>query len=126
MDKQSVIQRLKELNIYHLFSYRPEVKVIPAVMPEGETIEAATAGISNGKRWMLVFGKSHVYFIHVHPINGTHSRKVAYNDLTGYELRKGLVFGKINLELGKETMKVDNVHRRTIGQIQGVLDTYAG
>lgn len=126
MDKQRVTQRLKELNIYHLFSYRPEVKVVPAVLPEGETIEAATAGISNGKRWMLVFGKRHVYFIHVHPINGTHSRKVAYSDLTAYELRKGLVFGKIKLELGEETMKVDNVHRRTIGLIQRVLDTHAG
>ncbi|GEM_PF-6122066 len=126
MDKQSVVKRLKDLNVYHLFSYRPEVKVVPNVLPGGEKIEAATAGISNGKRWMLVFGKSHVYFIHVHPVNGTLTRKVAYADLTDYDLRKGLLFGKINLEISGETIKVDNVHRRTIGQVQAVLDSYAG
>jgi len=126
MDKQSVVQRLKALNVYHLFSYRPEVKVVPAALPEGETLEAATAGISNGKRWMLVFGRSHVYFIHVHPINGTHTRKVPYADLTGYHVSKGLMFGKIILEPGQETIKVENCHRRTMARVQEVLDSYAG
>ena len=108
MDKQSVVQRLKELNVYQLFSYRPELKVVPAALPEGETLEAATAGISNGKRWMLVFGQSHVYFIHVHPINGTHTRKVPYADLSNYQVNKGLLFGNIMFELGEETIKVEN------------------
>ena len=126
MDKQSVVQRLKALNVYQLFSYRPELKVVPAALPEGETLEAATAGISNGKRWMLVFSRSHVYFIHVHPVNGTHTRKVPYVDLTSYHVSKGLLFGKIVLELGQETMKVENCHRRTMGQVQTVLDEYAG
>jgi hypothetical protein len=125
MDKQSVVQRLKMLNIYQLFSYRPELKVVPATLPEGETLEAATAGISNGKRWMLVFGRMHVYFIHVHPINGTHTRKVPYADLTDYQVSKGLLFGKIVLDLGQETIKVENCHRRTMGQVQAVLDDYA-
>ena len=126
MDKQSVVQRLKELNVYQLFSYRPELKVVPAALPEGETLEAATAGISNGKRWMLVFGQSHVYFIHVHPINGTHTRKVPYADLSNYQVNKGLLFGKIMFELGEETIKVENCHRRTMRQVQEVLDQYAG
>ncbi len=126
MDKQSVVQRLKELDVYQLFNYRPELKVVPATLPAGETLEAASAGISNGKRWMLVFGNTHLYLIHVHPVNGTHTRKIAYTDMTGYNVSKGLLFGKVLLELGQETVKIENCHRRTMGQIQTVLDKYAG
>lgn len=126
MDKQSVVQRLKALNVYQLFNYRPELKVVPAALPEGETLEAASAGISNGKRWMLVFGRSHVYFIHVHPVNGTHTRKVPYADMTDYQVSKGLLFGKIRFQLGQESINVENCHRRTMGRVQEVLDQYAG
>lgn len=124
MDKQECIRRMRDLNVYDLFHYRPEAKIIPRILPEGEYIEALSAGISAGMRWMLVFGRSHAYFIHVHPVNGTKSRKLSYGELTGFEIKKGFFFGKITLEIGEEKIKVENCPRKTMARVEQVLDRY--
>ncbi len=126
MNKQECIRRLKELNVYDLFHYRPETKVIPRILTEDERIEAVSAGISAGRRWMLVFGITHVYFIHVHPVNGMKNRKVPYGEITGFEVRKGFLFGRIVLFLGEEKIKVENCPRKTIPAVEGILNLYAG
>lgn len=126
MDKPSCIDRLKELNVYDLFSYRPEVKVIPRILPEGERIEAASAGISAGKKWMIVFGTTHAYFIHVHLVNGTITRKVPYDSVDRFETGRGLLFGKIILTLGEETITIENCPRKTIRQVEEALRRYVG
>jgi hypothetical protein len=124
MDKQSSTKRLKELNVYDLFSYRPEIKLIPRVLPEEENIEAASAGISAGLKWMLVFGRNHIYFIHTHPVNGQKTRKVPYDSITAFTAQKGFFFGKILLSMGEENIKIENCPRRTIPQVQRVLGEY--
>lgn len=121
MDKQECIRRMKDMDVYDLFHYRPETKIIPRILPDGEYIAALSAGISAGMRWMLVFGGDHVYFIHVHPVNGTKSRKVPYGDLSGFEVKKGFLFGKIILEIGEEKIKVENCPRKTIPRVEQVL-----
>jgi hypothetical protein len=121
MDTQECRRRLQELKVYQLFSYRPETKIIPRILPEDETIEAASSGISAGMKWMLIFGKKHVYFIHVHPVNGTKSRKLPYAGMTGFEVKKGLLFGKIVLVSGDERIKVENCPRSTVDRVEQVL-----
>ncbi|HDQ14073.1 MAG TPA: hypothetical protein ENN41_04580 [Sediminispirochaeta sp.] len=121
MDKAPHITRLKELNLWDLFHYRPELKVLPRILPQEESIEAATAGISAGKRWMVVFGKEAAYFIHVHLVNGQQTRKVLYADMTDFSVRKGLFFGRVVLSLGENTIKLENCHRRTMDRVQQVL-----
>jgi len=124
MDKQECLRRMKELNVYNLFHYRPETKIIPRALPEDEVIQAISAGISAGVRWMLVFGSEDVYFIHVHPVNGTKTRKVPFGEISGGEVQKGFLFGKIVLILGEESIKIENCPRRTMPQVEAVLRNY--
>jgi len=124
MDKQSSTDRLKELNVYEIFYYRPELKIIPRVLPEEENIQAFSAGISAGKKWFIVFGTSHAYFIHTHPVNGTKTRKVPYDSVSSFETRRGLLFGSILLTLGDETIRIDNCPKKTIPQVQRALQQF--
>lgn len=126
MDKQSCTERLKELNVYDLFSCRPEIKVIPRILPEGEDILSVSAGISAGKKWLVVFGTSHAYFIHTHLVNGTITRKVPYDSVHSFEVRKGLLFGRIDLFMGEEGIKIENCPRRTIDAVEETLRRYVG
>jgi len=126
MDKQSCTSRLRELDVYNIFYYRPEVKIIPRILPEGEGIEAVSAGISAGKKWMIVFGKTHAYFIHTHPVNGTKTRKVPYESVSSYHTRTGIIFGRIELVLGEEIIKIENCPRKTLPQVERALGSFCG
>ena len=49
MDKPSCIERLKELNVYELFSYRPELKIIPRVLRRRSESKPSAPGYRLGR-----------------------------------------------------------------------------
>lgn len=63
MTYEEILSRMKELGNIDTFGTKKEIKELPNIMYQGETIEYMMSGLLNGNTWLITCTNKRVLFL---------------------------------------------------------------
>lgn len=104
---------LSKAGVSDLFGTRKEVKALPDIIGDEETIIYATSGLVAGNTILAILTDSRVLFIDKGMVYGMKSSEIPLSMINGVSYSKGLLLGSISIINGATTTKIDNVSKET-------------
>lgn len=111
MTYEEIQKRLKELGQIDMFGTKKEVKELPNIMYDGETLEYLMSGFMNGNTWLIVCTNKRILFLDKGLIFGCKQLEIPLDKVNSVETSKGLLLGSIKVWDGASAMKIDNVQK---------------
>lgn len=111
MTYEEIQKRLKELGQVDMFGTKKEVKELPNIMYDGETLEYLMSGFMNGNTWLIVCTNKRILFLDKGLIFGCKQLEIPLDKVNSVETSKGLLLGSIKVWDGASAMKIDNVQK---------------
>ena len=111
MTYEEIQKRLKELGQIDMFGTKKEVKELPNIMYDGETLEYLMSGFMNGNTWLIVCTNKRILFLDKGLIFGCKQLEIPLDKVNSVETSKGLLLGSIKIWDGASAMKIDNVQK---------------
>lgn len=113
MDLETIEEQLKAANVTDTFGTRKEIKALPEILNDNETIKYATSGFVDSNTVLVVCTNFRVLFIDKGLIYGIKSTEIPLDMVNGVSYSKGLMFGTISVVNGAVTTKIENVSKAT-------------
>lgn len=104
---------LDDAGVSDLFGTKKEVKALPEIISDDETILYATSGLVDGNTILAVLTNSRIIFVDKGMVYGIKSSEIPLNMINGVSYSKGMVLGSISVVNGAITTKIDNVSKAT-------------
>ena len=114
MDLETIIKQLEKANVTDTFGTKKEIKVLPEIINDNETILYATSGLFKGNTVLIVCTDSRILFIDKGLIYGVKSYEIPLDMVNGVSYSIGLVFGKVSVVNGAITNEIDNIDKKTV------------
>lgn len=114
MDLETIIKQLEKANVTDTFGTKKEIKALPEIINDDETILYATSGFFKGNTVLIVCTDSRILFIDKGLIYGVKSYEVPLDMVNGVSYSIGLVFGKVSVVNGAITNEIDNIDKKTV------------
>lgn len=114
MTYDEILKRLKELGKVDTFGTKKELKELPNIMYEGETIEYLMSGFLNGNTWLITCTNKRVLFLDKGMLFGCQQLEIPLEKINSIEAKKGLILGSITIWDGASPMKIDNVQKQSL------------
>lgn len=114
MTYDEIMERLKQLGEVDLFGTKKEVKELPSVMYDGETLEYLMSGFLNGNTWLIVCTNKRVLFLDKGMLFGCKQLEIPLEKINSIEAKKGLFLGSITIWDGASAMKIDQVQKKAL------------
>lgn len=105
--------QMADAGVSDLFGTRKEVKYLPSIMEEGETIKYATSGFINGNTALILCTDSRVLIVDRGLIYGTRSTEIPLDMVNGVSYSQGIALGKIDIANGSQHTLIENVDKST-------------
>lgn len=96
------------------FGTRKEVKELPNIIEDDETITYATSGFLNGSTWLIVSTNKRVIFLDKGMFFGLKQIEIPLDKINSIGHTKGLVLGSIEIWDGASKMEITQVNKKTL------------
>lgn len=118
MTYEEILARLKELGNNELEiaerMVKKELKELPNVMYQGETIEYLTSGSFKGNTWLITCTNKRILFLDKGMFFGCKQLEIPLEKINSIEATKGLLLGTITVWDGASSMKIENVIKNSL------------
>lgn len=114
MTYEEILSRIKELGNIDTFGTKKEIKELPNIMYQGETIEYMMSGLLNGNTWLITCTNKRVLFLDKGMFFGCKQLEIPLEKINSIQSTKGLLLGSISIWDGASQMKVDNVQKYSL------------
>ncbi len=114
MTKEEIKDKLKELGVYNLYSYRLETRTLPQILHMDEQLYGVTSGVYEGRRWLAAVTGEHLYLIAVNPLSKTEVKLVKRSAVTQVKVKKGILFSSVSLEHDDGVIRLDHVSKASV------------
>ncbi|MTW85587.1 hypothetical protein F3157_07910 [Virgibacillus dakarensis] len=117
MNHQDVLDRFKEINVTDLFGTKKEVKELPNVIRENETIMYATSGFMENNTWLITCTDKRVLFLDKGMIYGLKQVEIPIEKINSVSHKKGLMFGTVIIHHGSDHMEINQINKATLNPL---------
>lgn len=114
MNHQDVLNRFGEVNVTDLFGTKKEVKELPNVLQENETIMYATSGFVDNNTWLITCTDKRIIFLDKGMIFGLKQVEIPIEKINSVSHSKGLMFGTITIHHGSDNMEIKQISKTTL------------
>lgn len=114
MTLDEIYNRLKELGQVKLYGTKKEIKELPNVMYQDETLEYVMSGILNGNTWLVTCTNKRILFLDKGLLFGCKQLEIPLDKINSVEITKGLLLGTITVWDGASAMKIDGISKTTL------------
>lgn len=114
MDLETIIKQLEKANVTDTFGTKKEIKALPEIINDDETILYATSSFFKGNTVLIVCTDNRILFIDKGLIYGVKSYEIPLDMVNGVSYSIGLVFGKVSVVNGAITNEIDNIEKKTV------------
>jgi hypothetical protein len=114
MDYQEILDRFKEVHVLDLFGTKKEVKELPLILKDNETIMYATSGMMDNNTWLIVCTDQRVLFLDKGMIFGLKQTEIPMEKVNSIAYKTGLMFGQIQIYHGSAQMKIESISKKTV------------
>lgn len=113
MDLKEIQRQMEKAGVSDTFGTKKEVKALPEILNDNETIQYATSGFVDGNTVLIVLTQKRILFIDKGLIFGIKSTEIPLDMVNGVSYSKGLLFGKVSITNGAVTTLVEQVDKNT-------------
>lgn len=106
-------KQMKDANVSDLFGTKKEIKSLPDIINDNETILYATSGLVSGNTILCVLTDSRIIFVDKGLVYGVKSTEIPLDMVNSVSYSKGLILAKIVIVNGATTTEIDNVAKGT-------------
>jgi len=111
--------QIKKLDNYSRFSGRRELKELPRLMWEDETVEKIVQGLYENKSGILVATNKRLLFVDKGLVFGLKVEDFPYNKITSIQYQTGILFGKITIFASGNRAEITRIFK---AQVQSFCD----
>lgn len=108
---QRQISRIKEADS---FGTKKEIKSLPDILDESESVLGLTSGMLDGSTWLIVCTERRVIFLDKGLIYGLKQLETPLEKINSIQQKTGIVFGEIGIWDGSSKMQIKNVMKKTV------------
>jgi hypothetical protein len=112
---EEVQAQIKMLGEVDTFGTKKEVRYLPDILTNDESILSLTSGIMDGNTWLIVCAERRVIFLDKGMIYGLKQRETPLEKINSVEQKTGIMFGSIGIWDGAARMEIKNVMKGTVG-----------
>jgi len=107
-------QQIKALGDVDTFGTKKEIRYLPDVLANDETVLALTSGLMDGNTWLIVCTEKRVVFLDKGMIYGLKQRETPLERINSIEQKTGMIFGSIGIWDGAALMEIKNVMKKSV------------
>lgn len=96
------------------FFTKRELNHLPEILADGEQVLAFTSGLMDSNTWLITLTNRRIIFLDKGMIYGLKQTTIDLDKVNSVSGQTGLLFGKIVIEDGASSRKIDNVWKRTV------------
>ena len=111
---EEIRRQIKALGEVYTFGAKKEIKYLPEILAEDETVLALTSGFMDGNTWLIVCTEKRVVFLDKGMIYGLKQRETPVERINSIEQTTGILFGSIAIWDGASRMQIKKVVKKTV------------
>lgn len=111
---EEIEKMLSESGASDFWGTKKEVKELPNIIHDDETITYATSGLWDGKTWLIVSTDKRVIFLDKGMIFGLKQIEIPLNKINSIGQKRGLILGEIEIWDGASKMKITHISKETL------------
>ena len=107
-------KQIKMLGQVDTFGTKKEIKYLPEILADDESVLYLTSGLMDGNTWLIVCTEKRIIFLDKGMIYGLKQREIPLEKINSIEQKTGMVFGSIGIWDGASRMEIRNVMKKTV------------
>ena len=111
---EEVQAQIKVLGEVDTFGTKKEIRYLPEILSNDETVLSLTSGLMDGNTWLIVCTERRVIFLDKGMIYGLKQRETPLEKINSVEQKTGMMFGSIGIWDGAAHMEIKNVMKKTV------------
>ena len=111
---EEIKERIKDFGEVDTFGTKKEIRYLPEILAEDETLEGITSGLMGGNTWLIALTNKRIIFLDKGMIYGLKQKEIPLNKVNSIEQKTGIVFGEIGIWDGASQMQIKNVYKNTV------------
>ncbi|MDO4855399.1 MAG: PH domain-containing protein [Limosilactobacillus gorillae] len=105
-------EQMEQVGIKDLFGTKREVKELPKILTDNETIIYGCSGLDDGNTVLCILTNRRILMLDKGLLYGIKSTEIPLDMVNGVSYEKGLVLGKISVTNGATVTKLENVKKQ--------------
>lgn len=118
-----IYERFNEIGVYDLFGTKKEVKELPMLLKENESIMYVTSGLYNGNTYLIVCTDLRLLFLDKGMIYGLKFHEFPFEKINSVSYKKGIMFGEILIHHGSSSISINSIEKRTVSTMAEAIQT---
>ena len=111
---EEVQAQIKLLGEVDTFGTKKEVRYLPDILANDETILSLTSGFMDGNTWPIVCTERRVIFLDKGMIYALKQRETPLDKINSVEQKTSMMYGSIGIWDGATRMEIKNVMKKTV------------
>lgn len=110
---ENITSQIEQLGVMSRFGTKKEVKHLPKIMTDGESIVAMASGLMGGNTWLLTCTNKRIIFLNKGMIYGLEQKEIPLSKVNSVEHKTGLMYGEVAIWDGASKMEVSKLFKQS-------------
>ncbi|MFT8709685.1 MAG: PH domain-containing protein [Sporolactobacillus sp.] len=125
MTIEEIKKRFKEVHVADTFGTKKEIKELPMILKDDETIMYATSGLFKNNTWLIVVTDQRVLFLDKGMVFGLKQVEIPLDKVNSVSFKTGLLLGKVTIYHGSSEMGIDQITKSTVKPLVDAINREA-
>lgn len=121
VDRDTVEQQLESLGDFFQFFTSKELRFLPQILSDGETIHGVTSGLYEGKTWVIVITDARIIFLDKGMFYGLRQIDMPLAQISSVSNKTGFFFGEIQVATSSGSKTIANIARKDVIKICSIV-----
>lgn len=122
MDYNDILARFKEVNVTDTFGTKKEMKELPMILKEDETIMYAASGFVDNNTWLITCTDKRLLFLDKGMVFGLKQVEIPIEKINSISYKKGLLLGEIIIYHGAAQMTIKNIQKEAVKPLADAIN----
>lgn len=109
-----ILTQINSLGGVDTFGTKKEIRYLPEILADNESVLALTSGLMDGSTWLIVCTERRVIFLDKGMIYGLKQRETPLERINSIDQKTGIIFGSIGIWDGAALMEIKNVMKKAV------------
>lgn len=122
MDYNDILARFKEVNVTDTFGTKKEMKELPMILKEDETIMYAASGFVDNNTWLITCTDKRLLFLDKGMVFGLKQVEIPIEKINSISYKKRLLLGEIIIYHGAAQMTIKNIQKEAVKPLADAIN----
>lgn len=121
VDRKIVQQQLEALGDFYQFFTSKEIRFLPQILAENETIHGLTSGLYEGKTWIIVITDMRLLFLDKGMLYGLRQIDMPLSQISSISHKSGLFFGELQVSTASGAKCIGSIAKKDVLKLCSII-----